>query len=116
VYHTTYRSVFDKGPASFRSFSRNDAGIDTITNQKDLRLLLDFAQGYYTFEHWGDTTVLNVLRFGQVVGWYNPQEKFAFHYFLNHPKENDLVVQRGRFQRWNRQSIGAFFRRMLGKQ
>jgi inner membrane protein len=116
MYHTTYQSVFDKGPASFRSFSRNDAGIDTITNQKDLRLLLDFAQGYYTFEHWGDTTVLNVLRFGQVVGWYNPQEKFAFHYFLNHPKENDLVVQRGRFQRWNRQSIGAFFRRMLGKQ
>ena len=116
VYHTTYRSVFDKGPASFRSFSRNDAGIDTITNQKDLRLLLDFAQGYYTFEHWGDTTVLNVLRFGQVVGWYNPQEKFAFHYFLNHPKENDLVVQRGRFQRWNRQSTSAFFRRMLGKQ
>lgn len=113
-YYTAYRSVFDKGPIAFSYFPRNDAGADTITNQRDIRLLKQFAQGYYTFEQWGDTTVFNVLRFGQVVGWYNPKERFAFHYYLNHPSENDLVVQRGRFERWNSKSRRAFFRRMFG--
>lgn len=113
-YHTAYRSVFDEGPIGFTYFPRNAQMEDTISNQKDLRLLKDFAQGYYTIEQWGDTTVFNVLRFGQVVGWYNPREHFAFHYYLNYPKENRLVVQRGRFEHWTRESTAAFFRRMLG--
>ncbi len=113
-YHTAYRSVFDKGPVRFAYFPRNDDSSDTLSNQKDLRLLKEFAQGYYTIEQWSDTTVFNVLRFGQVVGWYNPKEHFAFHYYLNYPNENDLVVQRGRFERWDRKSARAFFKRMLG--
>ncbi len=114
-FFTSYRSVFDKGPLNFTYFPRNETRADTITNQKDIRLLKEFAQGYYTFEQWGDTTVFNVLRFGQVVGWYSPKERFAFHYYLNLPDENDLVVQRGRFMHWNRESTATFFRRMFGK-
>lgn len=113
-YQTAYRSVFDKGLTSFTYFPRNEHMADTITNQKDLRLLKDFAQGYYTLEQWNDTTVFNVLRFGQVVGWYNQHEHFAFHYYLNFPEKNDLVVQRGRFMHWDKKSTRAFFRRMLG--
>lgn len=115
-YYTSYRSVFDKGPMDFTYFPRNEQRADTIADQKDIRLLKDFAQGYYTFEKWGDTTVFNVLRFGQVVGWYNPREKFSFHYFLTYPNENDLVVQRGRFMHWNEWSTEAFFRRMFGQR
>ena len=113
-YLTAYRSVFDNGPVAFTYFPRNGQLADTLNNQKDLRLLKDFAQGFYTLEQWGDTTVFNVLRFGQVVGWYNPREHFAFHYYLNYPNENDLVVQRGRFEQWTKKSTAAFFRRMLG--
>ncbi|WP_240409896.1 metal-dependent hydrolase [Flavisolibacter nicotianae] len=115
-YHTAYRSVFDKGELTFTYFPRNDSLAGRVQNQKDLRLLKDFAEGYYTVENWGDTLVLNVLRFGQVVGWYDPHEHFAFHYYLNYPAQNDLVVQRGRFEHWNRESVKAFFRRMLGKR
>jgi len=113
-YYTSYRSVFDKDKMDFTFFPRNDSLASGVDNQKDIRLLKDFAQGYYTFERWGDTTVMNVLRFGQVVGWYDPQERFAFHYFLNYPDKNDLVVQRGRFHRWNKETMKAFFRRMVG--
>jgi inner membrane protein len=113
-YHTTYRSVFDEAPIQFTYFPRNDHRMDTIHNQKDLQSLKEFAQGYFTLEQWSDTTVINVLRFGQVVGWYNPKERFAFHYYLNFPGENDLVVQRGRFLHWNEKSTAAFFRRMMG--
>jgi inner membrane protein len=113
-YYTAYRSVFDKGPVTFTYFPRNEKLADSTANVKDLRLLKNFAQGYYTLERWSDTTVLNVLRFGQVVGWYNPHEHFAFHYFLNQPGKNDLVVQRGRFEHWDKESTKAFFRRMFG--
>jgi inner membrane protein len=98
----------------FAYFPRNDIQTDSISNQKDVQLMKEFAQGYYTFEQWGDTTVINVLRFGQVVGWYNQKEKFAFHYYLTLPDENDLVVQRGRFMHWNAKTTEAFFRRMFG--
>ena len=113
-YYTSYRSVFDNGPMRFAYFPRNETKADTIANQKDIRLLKEFAQGFYTFEQWGDTTILNVLRFGQVVGWYNAKEKFAFHYYLTFPDKNDLVVQRGRFMHWNAETTKAFFRRMFG--
>ena len=115
-YHTAYRSVFDTDTMQFTYFPRNDKQTDTIINQKDLELLKKFAQGYYTVEQWGDTSVLNVLRFGQVVGWYDAREKFSFHYYLTYPKENDLVVQRGRFMHWNAKTTEAFFRRIFGRQ
>jgi inner membrane protein len=115
-YYTAYRSVFDNGPVTFTYFPRNERLTDTISNQKDLHLMKDFAQGYYTLEKWGDTSVINVLRFGQVVGWYNPRERFAFHYYLTLPDNNDLVVQRGRFMHWNSRSMGAFIRRMFGRK
>ena len=113
-YYTAYRSVFDKGPLQFTYFPRNEAMADTIVNQRDLQLLKDFAQGYYTFDRWGDTTVINVLRFGQEVGWYNPKERFAFHYYLTDPNDNDLVVQRGRFEHWDSESLKAFFTNKKG--
>ncbi|QEC56405.1 metal-dependent hydrolase [Flavisolibacter ginsenosidimutans] len=113
-YYTAYRSVFDKDTMRFTFFPRNETLTDTVGNQKDLHSLKDFAQGYYTFERWGDTTVLNVLRFGQEVGWYNPTDRFCFHYYLNFPAQNDLVVQRGRFEHWTKESLNAFFRRMFG--
>ena len=115
-YYTSYRSVFDKGGMNFTYFPRNEKRTDTVSNQKDIALLKEFAQGYYTFEQWGDTAVMNVLRFGQVVGWYDPREKFAFHYLLSFPQENDLVVQRGRFMHWNEKTTEAFFRRMFGEK
>lgn len=114
-YYTSYRSVFDKGKMAFTYFSRNDSLANNVSNKKDIELLKNFAQGYYTFEKWGDTTVLNVLRFGQVVGWYNAQEHFAFYYYVNYPEANDLAVQRGRFLHWNKKSTAAFFRRMFGE-
>ena len=115
-YYTGYRSVFDKGTMRFTYFPQNDSMERQVRNQKDLQLLKGFSNGSYTLEQWGDTTVFNVLRFGQEVGWYNPRERFAFHYYLNYPAENDLVVQRGRFEHWNKESVKAFFQRMLGKE
>jgi inner membrane protein len=61
-----------------------------------------------------DSLVFNVLRFGEMRGWEGTHTHFVFHYFLQYPGDNDLVVQRGRFAGWNRESLLAFIRRIRG--
>lgn len=111
-----YRSVFDKKrDISFQYFPRNERLLQSVADREDLQYLKRFSQGFYTVEQWGDTTVFNDLRFGQIVGWYNPREHFAFHYYLTQSDANDLVVQRGRFAKWNDTTFRALIKRIEGQ-
>ena len=101
-YHIGYRSILD-GPVPFKLnyFPKNESFLGPVHDHKEVMELKKFSQGYYTVEHWGDTLVFNDLRFGQTNGWENPDSRFAFHYYLSHPDDNDLIVQRGRFEKFN---------------
>lgn len=115
-YYIGYRSVFDKAnQIDFEYFPRNDSLLKPFRNQGNLQRLIRFSQQFYTIEKWNDTLIFNDLRFGQVIGWQTPREKFAFHYFLNHPDNNKLVVQRGRFAKWDSHSFHTLLRRIKGK-
>lgn len=112
-----YRSVFDNEKnIDLHFFPRNRQLLQSAAEKEDLQYLERFSQGYYTVEQWGDTTVFNDLRFGQIVGWYNPRERFAFHYYVNYSDHNDLVVQRGRFAKWNETTLRALLYRIMGKE
>ena len=114
-YYTGYRSLFDKNkqlPLTY--FPSNKIMLDTVAANEDLQRLIRFSKGFYTVERYNDTLVFNDLRFGQVTGWQNPGAKFAFHYYLQHPLENKLVVQRGRFEGWNRQTVVSLLSRACG--
>jgi inner membrane protein len=101
-YHVGYRSVFDRRQKlNLTYFPRNNQLLNDIDDHIEIQQLKEFAQGFYTVEKWSDTLVFNDLRFGQIIGWEQARERFVFHYFLSHPDENKLVVQRGRFARWN---------------
>jgi len=114
-YHVGFRSLFDsKKEMTFQYFPRNTFLLAPVDDHEDLQQLIRFSQQFYTVEKWSDTLVFNDLRFGQVIGWHNPKEKFAFHYFLQRPDDNKLVVQRGRFAGWNREVLLALLRRMKG--
>jgi inner membrane protein len=115
-YHSGYRSVFDSKDraALFRPLPRNDSLLKSYQSRSDVQVLLKFARGYYTLDRWQDTLVFNVLRFGEIKGWDDPQARFVFHYFLDYPGENGLVVQRGRFTGWNRQTMLSFISRIRG--
>jgi inner membrane protein len=116
-YYIGYRSVFDRKPnMNFRYFPQNDSLLDPIRDREEVQHLLRFSQGYYTVERWHDTLVFNDLRFGQIVGWYNPGERFVFHYFLKHSERaNRLVVQRGRFANWNWETTQSMINRIGGR-
>jgi inner membrane protein len=88
--------------------------LESIENKENIYKLKRFSQNFYTIEKWNDTLVFNDLRFGQMKGWENPNGKFVFHYFLQEPYDNTLVVQRGRFVGWNRKTFQSLFKRMRG--
>jgi len=114
-YYVGYRSVFDKQKEmSFEFFPRNEQLLKPIADHEDLSRLIRFSQEFYTAENWGDTLVFNDLRFGQIIGWRQPKEHFVFHYFLQHPDDNKLVVQRGRFAKWDWQQAKYFVKRIRG--
>ena len=114
-YYVGFRSLFDsKKQISFQYFPRNDSLLDEIADHQSVLKLIRFSQQFYTVEKYNDTLVFNDLRFGQIVGWQNPKEKFVFHYFLQHPNDNTLVVQRGRFAKWNWEIVKSLLKRIAG--
>jgi inner membrane protein len=116
-YYVGYRSVFEKGnQMHFEYFPRKKSLLLNYPDKGDVARLLQFSQGFYTVEQWKDTLVFNDLRFGQEAGWLDPRGRFAFHYFLNFPKDNKLVVQRGRFANWNKESIDKLVSRAFNKE
>jgi inner membrane protein len=114
-YYVAFHSIFDtQKEMQFQYFPRNDSLLSPVSDHEDLQKLIRFSQQFYTVEKWRDTLVFNDLRFGQIIGWQNPKEKFVFHYYLQHPDDNKLVVQRGRFAEWDRQVVKNFWRRIKG--
>jgi inner membrane protein len=116
-YYISHRSVFDKKEGiRFMYFPQNDSLQKEVKNQKELGNMIRFADHFYTLERKTDTIQINVLRFGQIVGWYDPEESFTFYYYFDHPGSNKIVAQRGRFKRWNRETILALWRRVKGNK
>jgi inner membrane protein len=104
-FDTGYRSVFDNDkPLALHHFDRLDSLLEPFRDRPDVQKLLRFSQGYYTVQYWGDTLMFNDLRFGQMAGWSDPAANFVFHYYLQYPEQNQLIVQRGRFKNWNRET------------
>jgi inner membrane protein len=113
-YYTSYRSVFDESDRTFTFVRRGNEHLAPLYDRKDVQQLLRFSQGYYTVEQCADTLVFNDLRFGQMAGWDDPKAGFVFHYYLNYPDANLLVIQRGRFSNWNRKTFRSMIRRIRG--
>lgn len=114
-YYVGYRSLFDsKKEISFTYFPRNNALLNQLPANEDVAKLIRFSQQFYTVEKWDSTLVFNDLRFGQIIGWQNPHEQFAFHYFLQKPHDNLMVVQRGRFAKWDWEVFKSLLRRIKG--
>jgi inner membrane protein len=113
-FYTGYRSVFDHEPTRFRFQPRNKALLRPFMKNEDVHYLMRFSQGFYTVERWGDTTVFNDLRFGEMRGWEDPKARFVFHYFLEYPAGNRIVVQRGRFAGWDWHTCQVMIRRIRG--
>jgi inner membrane protein len=114
-FFTTYHSVLDNHAINdFVYFPRHAEWLQDYTNHGEVTQLLRFSQGFYTAEQSADTLIINDLRFGQIAGWDDPHAKFVFHYYVNYPEANLLVIQRGRFSNWNRRTFHSLIDRIKG--
>ena len=114
-YYVGYRSVFDRAKQiKLEYFPRNTYLAGTVNDAKKVNQLILFSQQFYTVEKKQDTILFNDLRFGQVIGWQNPKEDFAFHYYLQPDIDNKLVVQRGRFAKWDKHTLLSLIHRIRG--
>ena len=114
-FYTGYRSVFDKQQSQELHFkSQNNNLIHLVKEPDQLNKLMQFSQGFYTIEKRKDSLVFYDVRFGQIIGWQNPLEDYAFYYYLQPDVDNTLVVQRGRFAKWDRQSFKSLLHRIKG--
>jgi inner membrane protein len=115
-FHVTHRSTFDNAdePFHFVYFPKKDSLLLPFRQQHEVVQLMRFSQGYYTVEEKNGFIVFNDLRFGQITGWHDPHADFVFHYYINNPDENLLVIQRGRFSNWNKETFGSMVERIKG--
>lgn len=114
-FHVGFLSLLDQQKKiNFHYFPKNDSLLKSVSDHENLQKLKRFSKGFYTVAKYNDTLVFNDLRFGQIIGWENPGEQFAFHFYLEHPKDNKLVVQRGRFAKWNTTVAKNFLKRIIG--
>lgn len=114
-FYTGYVSVFDKKLTNELIYSpKNDSILNLLPNREEANKIIKFSQGYYTVEKHVDTILLNDLRFGQITGWHDPRQRFAFYYYLQPEMDNTLVVQRGRFANWNKETFQSFINRIKG--
>ncbi|MFZ1808607.1 MAG: metal-dependent hydrolase [Cyclobacteriaceae bacterium] len=115
-FYIGYRSVFDTNDfIPFQFFNKNDQLLDTVDDHEEVQHLKRFSEGYYVVSTYEDKLVFNDLRFGQMLGWENPTAPFVFYYYLDHPTDNELLIQRGRFARWNNESAISFLKRIGGQ-
>ncbi len=114
-YYVGYKSIFDRSKSiDLKFFPKNDSLLNPFKNEKSVNELIRFSREFYTVEKWHDTLVFNNLGFGQIIGWKDPNQHFAFHFFLQYPEENLLVVQRGRFAKWDWETSKALLKRAKG--
>jgi inner membrane protein len=117
-FYTSHRSVADNKSDSLdlAYFPQKSELLQPFESLHDVQQLKRFSQGYYTVEERGDTLVFNDLRFGQIAGWDNPNAGFVFHYYIDDPEANLMVIQRGRFSNWNRKTFRSMIHRIQGHQ
>lgn len=116
-FYVTYQSVFDKDKKlDFQFHPQNKQLLDSIPVDAEFEKLIRFSKGYYVIDKIQDTTYLCDIRFGQMGGWYIENAKFVFRYSLNKNANNDLVIQRGRFEGSMKEAVGSLYDRILDKQ
>lgn len=114
-FYTGYVSVFDRKLNNQLTYSpKNERLLNLLPDREEADKLIKFSQRYYTVEKHADTLLFNDLRFGQITGWDDPQQRFAFYFYLQPEMDNTLVVQRGRFANWNKKTFNSFIKRIKG--
>lgn len=116
-YYTAYSSVWDNAeqPVTYARHLKNYALLERVSGKHAVQNLKVFAGHYYTISRSDGDLYINILRFGQIQGWRDPDAPFVLSYPLSSGKGRALLLQKGRMAGWNGSSIQAYLRRIGGE-
>jgi inner membrane protein len=108
-----YYSILDKSSIiHFEKVYKNDSLLFPYRNTADLKNLVRFSQGFYCIDKQDNSVIFNDIRFGQEEGWSKSNATFNFRFDLQRDKKNLLLVQRGRFRSFSRETISGLISRI----
>ncbi len=121
-FYIGYYSLLDDTSAiDFHFVPKNHELLSDWRNYPRVQLLTKVAKGYFTIEQAEDGIILNDLRFGQPLGWHNPDSEFVFSYHIRH-RQNAKKAQEIRITknegdiRTSESLFQAYWARILGKR
>jgi inner membrane protein len=115
-FYTGHRAIADRKDEKLKLqyVSRHEQLLQMYKSDHDVHQLVKFSQDFFVIKQSKDTLIFNDLRFGEIAGWSSNQPEYVFHYYINHPEANEMVIQRGRFSNWNRKTFSSMLSRMRG--
>ncbi len=114
-FFISYQSVFDKNKnLAFTFHPQHKEFLNSLPSDEDLDKLKQFSKNYFVIDKKDSSYYFNDIRFGQISGWNNPVSNFVFRYKLGRDADNDLVIQRGRFEGSGKKALGELWGRMWG--
>lgn len=117
-YYTGYSSVWDNAerPTTYERHLDNYALLEQVSGKHAVQNLKVFAGHYYTISRSDSDLYINILRFGQVQGWRDPDAPFVLSYPLSSGRGQALLLQKRRLAGWNGTSIKDYLVRIGGNQ
>lgn len=114
-YRLGYYSLFDRNKTiSFKTIQRNDSLLIPFRDTYQLKNLKRFSKGFYSAKLKNDTIIFSDMRFGQLGGWYKEDQSFVFNFKLAKNYNNRTVLQRGRFESFDKDVLNQLFKRIKG--
>ncbi len=115
AFYLGYYSFFDKRyTLKFYHYFQHAELLQNISDHENLQKLIRFSQGFYIVRKQRKEIIFNDLRFGQVNGWVDSSQPFVFRYYLLHPVDQKLIIQKGRFSQLNISSLLTLYKRVIG--
>jgi inner membrane protein len=113
-FYTGYRSVFDDSSHLKLSFFQHKYELTTDTTLPTVHeKLLALSQQYYVYSSVNDTVRINLVMFGQIAGWGDPDAPFVLACDLIPEETTMTLLQEGRLQEMDKGSISSLMNRIF---
>jgi len=91
-FHIFYFSWLDTKQQKSHSIDKNHYLLEPYLGYDQIRKLIQISEGFYTIARHEDHLIFNDLRFGQTLGWLDPNSPFVFSYKIV-PQNNSIKIE-----------------------
>lgn len=92
-YYVGYYSLFDSDDqVEFFFFPKNEHLLTPYLDEREVKLLKEISNEWFTIKRHPEGVVFNDLRFGQRTGWTSEEGDFVFSYLIKYDSNDQLHI------------------------